>query len=229
MCVSPSSPTSPARSMAEDHRQVLHRDVVDDVVVGALEERRVDRGHGTEAARRHAGRERDRVRLGDADVEESRRVRLRDRRGACPTRHRRRDGDDVLALGHQFARARARRPSCSSAFAVATLTCLPVAGSCPGGSACHFSMCSPAGNPFPFCVMTCTRRGPVMPRTAVEDVHQAVDVVPVDRTEVAEAELLEQHARREEGLHALLPLPDERVRADGCPSSTSPILARRRL
>ena len=42
-----------------------------------------------------------------------------------------------------------------------------------------------------------------------ERVDQRVDVVAVDRAEVAEAELLEQHARREEGLHALLPLPHD--------------------
>ncbi len=43
----------------------------------------------------------------------------------------------------------------------------PVAGSCPGGSACHFSTCSPAGNPFPFWVMTCTSRGVRRSRTAL--------------------------------------------------------------
>jgi hypothetical protein len=43
-----------------------------------------------------------------------------------------------------------------------------------------------------------------------ERVDERIDVVPVDRTEVAEAELLEEDARREERLDALLPLPHER-------------------
>ena len=38
-----------------------------------------------------------------------------------------------------------------------------------------------------------------------ERVHQDIDVVAVDRTEVAEPKLLEQHSGREEGFHALLP------------------------
>ncbi len=46
-----------------------------------------------------------------------------------------------------------------------------------------------------------------------EGVDQPIDVVAVDRTEVPKAELLEQHARREKGLDALLPLSHER--ADG--------------
>src|SRR5687768_4706102 len=43
-----------------------------------------------------------------------------------------------------------------------------------------------------------------------ESIHQHVDVVPVDRTEVAEAKLLEQDPGREERLHALFPFPDQR-------------------
>src|SRR5215208_7474699 len=43
-----------------------------------------------------------------------------------------------------------------------------------------------------------------------EGVHQRVDVVTLDRTEIPEAELLEEHTGGEEILHALLPLPDER-------------------
>ena len=38
-----------------------------------------------------------------------------------------------------------------------------------------------------------------------ERVDQHIDVVSIDRPEVAEAELLEENARREEGLHAFLP------------------------
>src|SRR4051812_7829753 len=48
-----------------------------------------------------------------------------------------------------------------------------------------------------------------------ERVDQCVDVVTVDRPEVAEAELLEQHAWREEGFHTLLPLPHQRAHGAG--------------
>ena len=67
----PSSPTRPARSTAEQHRQVVLADVVDDLVEGPLEERRVDRDDRAPAAHGEAGREGDRVLLGDADVDEA--------------------------------------------------------------------------------------------------------------------------------------------------------------
>ena len=53
----------------EAHRQPLDRHVVDDLVVAALQEGRVDRAEGLHPRRRHAGAEGDRVLLGDADVE----------------------------------------------------------------------------------------------------------------------------------------------------------------
>ena len=53
----------------EAHRQALDRDVVHDLVVGALQEGRVDRGERLEAFGREAGGEGHRVLLGDADIE----------------------------------------------------------------------------------------------------------------------------------------------------------------
>ena len=85
----PSSPTSPARSTAISDRLVVLADVVDGLVEGALEERRVERHDRAHAAQRQAGRERDRVLLGDPDVEDAVRER-RPRtwtsrsRSACP-------------------------------------------------------------------------------------------------------------------------------------------------
>ena len=58
----------PGAVHAEDHRQILQADVVNDAVVGALEEGGIDRAHRVEAHRRHAGGEQDGVFLGDADV-----------------------------------------------------------------------------------------------------------------------------------------------------------------
>jgi len=61
----------PARSEAEDHGQLLDGDVVDDAVIGALQERRVDRDHGPDALRGEPRGERGRVRFGDAHVEKA--------------------------------------------------------------------------------------------------------------------------------------------------------------
>jgi hypothetical protein len=53
----------------EDDVQALQADVVDDLVVGALQERRVDRRHRLAALEREARGEQDRLLLGDPDVE----------------------------------------------------------------------------------------------------------------------------------------------------------------
>ena len=53
----------------EDDRQVHEADVVHDLVVGALQERGVDRAHRPEALRREAGGEEHGVLLADAHVE----------------------------------------------------------------------------------------------------------------------------------------------------------------
>ena len=58
----------------EQHVEVLDRDVVHQLVVAALQERRIDRDHRLGAFAGHAGGERHRVLLGDGDVE----VALRD-------------------------------------------------------------------------------------------------------------------------------------------------------
>ena len=65
------------RAVVADKPRAVHRerdverlkaDVVDDLVVGALEERRVDRAHRLGALEREAGGQEHRVLLGDADV-----------------------------------------------------------------------------------------------------------------------------------------------------------------
>ena len=55
----------------EDDRQALQADVVDDLVVGALEEGRVDADDRAHALGGETGGEGDGVLLGDADVEEA--------------------------------------------------------------------------------------------------------------------------------------------------------------
>ena len=69
----------------EHHRQVLQRDVVDQLVVAALQEGRVDRHHRLQALAGEAGGEGHRVLLGDGDVEVALRKALaRTRPGPSP-------------------------------------------------------------------------------------------------------------------------------------------------
>ena len=83
----------------------------------------------------------------------------------------------------------------------------------PAGSACHFSPCLARRKS-----LSLLRDDVHEPRALHvahrgERVDQRIDVVTVDRPEVAEPQLLEQHARREERLDALLPLPHQRAHA----------------
>ncbi len=80
----------------EGHVEVLQRHVVDQLVVAALQERRVDRQHGLDAFGGHAGGERHRMLLGDADVEVALRVFLVEADHARAFAHRRRDADQAL-------------------------------------------------------------------------------------------------------------------------------------
>ena len=75
----------------EADRQLLDRDVVHDLVVGALEEGRIDRAERLVALGREAGRERHRVLLGDSHVEGARRELLAEQVDARARRHRGRD------------------------------------------------------------------------------------------------------------------------------------------
>jgi hypothetical protein len=62
-------PDESAAVEREHHGKVLQRDVVDELVVRPLQEGRVDRDDRLHAVHREARGERDRVLLGDADVE----------------------------------------------------------------------------------------------------------------------------------------------------------------
>ena len=76
------------------HRQALQRHVVHHLVVGTLEERRIDRAERLHAFARHAGGEGDGVLLGDADIEGAVRETLGETIEPGAGRHRRRHGDD---------------------------------------------------------------------------------------------------------------------------------------
>ena len=87
----------------EQHVEVLHRDVVDQLIVGALEERRVDRHHRLHAFAGHAGRQRHRVLLGDGDIEVTLRVALAEGHQVRAFLHRRGDAGQARVGGGHVA------------------------------------------------------------------------------------------------------------------------------
>ena len=90
----PSSPTRPGAVDGDEDRLVVLADVVDGLVEGALEERRVERDDRPHPAHRQAGRHRHRVLLGDPDVEEPVRELGLELRQAGAGRHAGGDPDD---------------------------------------------------------------------------------------------------------------------------------------
>ena len=83
--------------------QVLDRDVVDRLVVAALQEGRIDRHHRLGAFAGHAGGERDRMLLGDRDIEVAFGKFLRKAHQAGAFAHRRRDASSLssgAAMSH---------------------------------------------------------------------------------------------------------------------------------
>ena len=94
----PSSPTSPARSTPMTTGCVVLADVVDDLVEGALQERRVERDERPHAAERQAGREGHRMLLGDAHVVHAVRERGLELGEAGAGRHARGDRHDPRVL-----------------------------------------------------------------------------------------------------------------------------------
>ena len=95
----------------EAHRQPLDRDVVHDLVEGALQERRIDRRERLVALSRQPGGEGHPVLLGNADVEAAVRKPLGKQVEPGARWHRRRDGDNavvVLGLANQAVGEHAR-------------------------------------------------------------------------------------------------------------------------
>ncbi len=78
--------------------RLLDRDVVHDLIVGALQERRVDRDKRLVALRRQPGREGHAVLLGNADVEGAIGKCFGKDVDAGARRHRRGDGDDAVVF-----------------------------------------------------------------------------------------------------------------------------------
>ena len=83
---------------AEAHRQLLDRDVVHNLIVSALQERRVDRDKRLVALRRQPRREGHAVLLGDADVEGAIGKCLGKDVDAGARRHGGGDGDDAVVF-----------------------------------------------------------------------------------------------------------------------------------
>jgi hypothetical protein len=85
----------------EENRQVLYRDVVNQLIVGTLEKRRIDGDDRLHPFASESRRERKRVLLGDADIEIPIRIFAGEANQPRTLAHRRRDAHEAwIARGH---------------------------------------------------------------------------------------------------------------------------------
>ncbi len=206
----------------EDDVELLQADVVDDLVVGALQERRVDRGHRLAALQRETGREQDRLLLGDADVVIAvGQLALEDVQAGARVH---RGGDPDHALVAPALAARSASPNTWVYCGGARLGAAPAFGPPrpPGAplaidlglAACHFSIpsrppSSAGAKPLPLTVAQWTTTGRSRGQRLAQRAAQRADVVAVDHAHVGEVELLPPQAGRPERLDRLLEVRTE--------------------
>ena len=194
----------PCAVHAEDHGEVLQAHVVDYLVVGALQEGGVDAHQRAHALAGEAGREGDGVLLADADIEEAVGIGLLEEHCARAVRHGRRDGDDAGILFAQGnaglaeyageARGRALAGQEHARLGIEVAHAVVVGGVLFRGREALALLGVHVEQHRP--VLHGGGHGQV--------VAQSGNVVAVHRADVGEAEGLEKHARREEGLEAPL-------------------------
>ncbi len=191
----------------EAHRQVLHRNIVHDLVVGALKEGRIDRAERLETLGGEAGGEGDGVLLGDADVEHAVGISFAEAVDAGALRHRRGDGDDLVvarALGDQ----RVGEHACV-ARRIALRLGLGAGDDVEGGDAVVLVV-GGFGGRIAFALLgddMHQHRPARHVAHVLEHRQQVVEIVAVDRPDVVEAELLEQGAAGEKAAAVFLGLP----------------------
>ncbi len=208
--------------------QVLKRDVVNDHVVSALHEGRVNREERLQSLGRQAAGEKRRVFLGDPDIEVARRMLRLEKAESRPARHRGCDGDDVLVgigelgerLAHQLGIGRRRRRRRFAAFDFVF------------SQAVEFVRLRDRGLvTFAFLGQNVEQHRLVLGLQEFEGLDQERNVVAIDRPVIAHSQLLENYARHEQILHALLDLVREldRALAGDCLDETARLVMEARV
>ena len=133
----------PGAIQREHHRQILQGDVVNELIVGALQERRVDRDDRLEALAGETRRERHRVLFGDRHVEIAVRESLRVFDQPEPSRIA---GVMPMIFGSRSAMSHSHWPKICEYDGpeLASLNILPLAGS-NGPGPCHLIGSASAG------------------------------------------------------------------------------------
>ena len=195
----------------EAHRQALDRDVVHDLVIGALQEGRIDRAERLVAFRREPGREGHRMLLGNADIEGALGKRLLENVDAGARRHRRGDRDDRFVLGGFLGQALAEH------LGVGRRVRLGLGLRAGGDVELHDAMIFVARRFGGRVALALLRHDMNEHRPVLGVAHilqhrdQVFEIVAVDRTDVIEAEFVEQRAAGEEAAREFFRLRGLRI------------------
>ena len=232
----PVGPDEPAAVEREDDRQVLQRDLLEDLVERALEERAVDVDDRPGAGLGHPGGEGDGVALADARVEEPRGVGVADLLELVPLAHRGRHHHDLRValhggeeggadgVGVRLAGGRLQRDD-------------PVLDPLEGGGGVVLDRVLDGRlEPVPLAGQDVEQDRPVQRLDLLQVAAQGLQVVAVDRPDVGEAHLLEEHPavqrRLQRVLHLLEPavglVADQRDRRQELADPLVPVVVHRR-
>ena len=188
----------------EAHGQVLDRNVVHHLVVGALQEGRIDRAEGLQTFGREPGGEGHRVLFGDADVEDALGKELLHPVDAGPLGHGGGDRDDL------FVATRRLQQRVAEHFGVGGGVGLGLglrAGDDVEGRDAVIFVVGRLGRRIAVALLghdMDQHRPAVHVAHVLEDGQQMVEIVAVDRSDVVEAQLLEQRAAGEEAAPVFL-------------------------
>jgi hypothetical protein len=192
---------APGAVDGEADGQLLDRHVVDHLVIAALQEGRVERAERLHPGRGHAGAERHRVLLGNADIEAAAREALGEEVEAGAFGHRGGDRDDALialgfadqALGEDLGVGRRVRGRLllGAGHHVELADAVVLVGGGLGGGVTLALLRQRVDEDRP----GAARLGDP------EDRDEALHVVPVDRADIGEAEFLEKRATDGHALH----------------------------
>jgi hypothetical protein len=193
-----------AAVQSEHDRQVLQCDVVNQLVIRALQERRVDRDHRLHAVAREACRKRHRVLLGDSDIEIAVRILLLETHHARAFAHGRRNADHALVECGDVAQPVAEYLRVTRLAGRRLLdpdARIELARTVIEDRIGFRQLVSLAlGRDY------VKKLRPIEQLDVLERRNQRLEVVPIDRTDVVEAELLEQRPRHDHALGVLLEL-----------------------
>ena len=181
----------------EDDGQSLHSNIVNDLIIGALQEGAVDAYNRTESFRRQTRGEGDGMCFRNADIKEAVRILFLELAQRCPTRHRGGNRTDARIFGREFDHGIGED--------ILILRWLLDARSCRGADGVAFlDIVDCRIVAFALLRMHMHHNRIVQLFRMLQRLNECRDIVTIYRTGIGEAEFLEEGLMVDELLHRIL-------------------------